>query len=313
MTYCVRSELSWRSNGLTFAGVLCWLLVVLSGCRGTGAKGGEVRESGAGTVYSACSAADPPASRSGNSGNVSFSLRGRSLSLKPTAAATRVRIAVFSGGGLGGAPPPEALQRLRDTRADVFVVLGGLGRSSAQAAATLRALASLARLTLLVRDGADSFELSQQTPDNAGLLLEASALRNVRIGQDNFLPWPGSEQGRYALGAPGYPGCGFGAEELKNATSELGPKEPGERRWLLSWQAPEPGSALAELVVRARIDGVLSAWPPQPDMADDAWDPMRPVLVPRAWGPSLEGLDGPVLPQGAVVLQLESTGPRVVR
>jgi hypothetical protein len=226
---------------------------------------------------------------------------------------------VFSGGGLAGSPSEAALQRLRDSNADVFVVLGGLGRSTSQAAPSLRALATLARLTLLIRDGADSFDIDDQKPDNAGLLLDASALRSIRFGQDSFIPWPGSDQGRYAVGATERPGCGFGADDLARLISELGKKEPGERRWLLSWQAPEPGTAFAEQVVRARIDGVLSAWPPESVAAlatlaaGDTWDPTKPKLVPRGWGPGLEGLDGPLLPQGAMVLQLESTGPRVVR
>jgi hypothetical protein len=164
-----------------------------------------------------------------------------------------------------------------------------------------------------MRDGADDFALDDQKPDTAGFLLDASALRSIRIGQDELVPWPGSDQGRYSSSRLGHPGCGFGAEELKRAIDELGAKAQGDRRWLLTWQAPEPGSGLAGLVVRARIGGVLSAWPPQAISPDDSWDPVKPKLVPRAWGPLLEGQDGPVAPQGAMVLQLESDGPHVVR
>lgn len=310
MTCCVGSELSSGSNGLTRIRALFWLAMVLSGCRGTGAKVGEHAGRDEESAFTPCNVADPPAARSGSSGHISFDLRGRSLTLKPSAATMPVRIALFSAGSLAGAPPEEALARLRASDADVHVVLGGIGRSSAHAAPTLRALASLARLTLLVRDGADSFQLAEQDIDTAGLLVDASALRSIRVGPDMLIPWPGSEQGRYSLGPTG---CGFGPEELARALDELGAKEPGQRRWLVSWQAPEPGSRFAEWVVRARIDGVLSAWPAQAGAPDDVWDPTRPRLVPRAWGPGLEGPDGPVSPQGAMVLQLESTGPRVVR
>jgi hypothetical protein len=263
--------------------------MVLGGCGSNGAKGGEVRDA----PYSTCTGAEPPAERNGASGTVQFNLVKRTLTLKPAAAG--MRLALFSGSGLL-APEPEVLAYLRDTHADVFVVLGGFGRSSAQAAQTARALQSLQRLVLVVRGGADSFEL-----ETAPLLLDASALRSIRIGQDSLVPWPGADHGRYAL-SPKH--CGFGDAELENALKELGAREPGERRWLLSWQGPEPGSALASFVARAGINGTFSAWPPQSEPEH---------LVPRAWGPLAEGPDGEPLPAAALVLYVDRDGPRVDR
>jgi hypothetical protein len=304
MTYCGGSELSRRSTGLTLGGVIYWLVVVLSGCAGNGAKGGEVRDD---ARYSACSRAQPAAPRSGSSGSVAFNLTKRTLTLKPGAAG--VRIAVFSGGSLS-APTPEVLTYLRETQADVFVVLGGLGRSSAQATAAARTLGALERPVLWVRGGADGAALEGTAAPS--LVLDASGIRSVRVGQDNFVLWPGSDQGRYALDAQH---CGFSEAELTQAADELGAREDGERRWLLSWQAPGPGSPLAAFVTRVRMDGVLYAWPApaEPPDAGTPWDRDHPRLVPRAWGPRLDGPDGRLLPLGALVLQVERDGPHIAR
>jgi hypothetical protein len=291
MTYCARSELSGPSPGRLSGALFCWLIAILSGCKGT-----EVSE---GAAYRSCSRAEPPASWSGTSGHAAFNLLRRTLTLTPTAAA--VRVAVFSGSGLT-APDSSALEQLRATQADVFVVLGGLGRSNAQAIEVVRALETLQRLVLVVRGGADGFEFDKGRDST---VLDASGLRLVRIGDDSLLPWPGAEQGRYALD-PGR--CGFGEPELAAAVEELGPKQPRERRWLLSWQAPAPGSSLAELVAKAGVSGVLSAWPALPQPTTDAWDPVQPLLVPRGWEPGLEGLDGAALPTGTLRLRFDKDG-----
>jgi hypothetical protein len=219
------------------------------------------------------------------------------LTLKPGAAG--VRLALFSGSGLLP-PEPAELDYLRDTHADVFVVLGGLGRTSALARQTARALETLQRLVLVVKGGADSFDL-----ESVPLLLDASALRTVRIGQDSLVPWPGADQGRYAL-SPTH--CGFGEADLEEALQQLGERESAERRWLLSWQAPEPGSALARFVARAGINGVFSAWPPRSELENEA---LR--RVPWAWGPLAEGPEGQRLPPAALVLLVDRDGLRVER
>jgi hypothetical protein len=214
---------------------------------------------------------------------------------------------VLSGSDLF-APPPNVLEYLRQTQADVFVVLGGLGRTNAQAVQSARALESLQRLVLVVRGGADNFELD---PANTGSrVFDASGVRSVRIGKDTLVLWPGADQGRYALDPSR---CGFGEAELQSALAELGPLEPAERRWLLTWQAPEPGSALTAFVRKAGVGGVLYAWPPQPEVPPSAWDSAHPQLVPRAWGPLPEGPDGHATEPGALVLRLDREGPHLVR
>jgi hypothetical protein len=247
--------------------------------------------------FSTCSRAEPPAERRGTSGSVLFNLVKRTLTLKPGAAG--MRLALFSGSGLLP-PEPTVLEYLRDTHADVFVVLGGLGRSNAQATQTARALQSLQRLVLVVKGGADRFEL-----ETSPLLLDVSALRTIRIGQDSLVPWPGADQGRYATDRGC---CGFGEADLEAALKELGSREPVERRWLLSWQAPEPASALSSFVARAGIQGAFSAWPPQTELESEG---LR--RVPRAWGPLPEGPEGQPLPPAALVLYVDRAGLRVER
>ena len=78
--------------------------------------------------------------QSGSSGSASFNLQKRTLTLKPGAA--DVRVALFSGSELQP-PAPDMLAYLRQTQADVFIVLGGVGRSNVQALETARALSTL--------------------------------------------------------------------------------------------------------------------------------------------------------------------------
>jgi hypothetical protein len=283
MTYCVPSELSKRFIRRTLVGAFCWLLVVLSGCRGTGAKGGQAR-------YWACSREEPPMAQSGSSGSTAFNLQKRTLTLKPGAA--NVRLAIFSGSELQS-PSSDMLAYLSQTQADVFIVLGGLGRTDGQALATANALSTLQRLVLVVRGGSDGFE---QKLANVPNLLDASALRSIRIGQDNLLLWPGSEQTRYVVGPAS---CGWGEPELTAAQDELG--------------APEPGGPLAAFAARVAAQGVLYAWPPTAEGAALAWNPAQPQLVPRAWGPRMEASDGQAMERGALVLSFDREGPHSAR
>ena len=241
--------------------------------------------------------------QSGSSGSVSFNLQKRTLALKPGAA--DVRIAVLSGSELQP-PAPDMLAYLRQTQVDVFIVLGGFGRTNVQAQETARALATLQRLVLLVRGGADGFGSRFSLPAN---IVDASALRSVRLGQDNLLLWPGAEQGRYSI-SPG--ACGFGEPELAAVSDELGAPAAGERRWLLTWQAPESGSPLAAFAQRVGAAGVLYAWPSS-DALHTAWDPAQPQLVPRAWGPRMEAPDGHPFEPGARVLRFDRDGPHDAR
>ena len=240
----------------------------------------------------------------GSSGAAAFNLQKRTLTLKPAAA--ELRVALFSGSALRS-PGLDVVAYLRRTQADVFIVLGGLGRSHALAQQTASMLSSLQRLVLVVRGGADGFHRAFPAADN---VLDASGVRSVRIGQDHLVLWPGAEQGRYALSPNA---CGFDEADLKLAEDELGAAEPGERRWLLAWQAPEPGSPLSDFKVRVGAIGGLFAWPPANEVADAAQITGSTQLVPRAWGPRMEAPDGHPLARGALVLRFDRDGPHSAR
>jgi hypothetical protein len=242
--------------------------------------------------------------RNGSSGSATFNLQKRTLTLKPGAA--DLRVAIFSGSALQS-PAPDMLAYLRQTQADFFIVLGGLGRSDAQALETANALSSLQRLVVVIRGGADGFDQTFATPAN---VVDASAVRSVRIGLDHLLLWPGAEHGRYATATSQ---CGFNESELQAAEDEIGKREQGERRWLLSWQATQPGSPLAAFVARAGVAGVLHAWPPSDQVAQGDWKEGPPQLVPRAWGPRMEGPDGQAMALGALVLRFDREGPHSAR
>jgi hypothetical protein len=107
--------------------------------------------------------------------------------------------------------------------------------------------------------------------------------------------------------------CGFDPSELKIAEDEVGAREPGERRWLLTWQAPRPGSPMAAFVARTGASGVLYAWPASDEVAQIAWKDGPPQLVPRAWGPRMEAPDGQATALGAVILRFDREGPHSAR
>jgi hypothetical protein len=196
----------------------------------------------------------------------------------------------------------------------VFVVLGGLGRNPV-ATGALQALASLQRLVVLVRGGADGGGLDVDT-SGQGLppqIVDASGIRTITLGNDTLVPWAGAEAGRYALDSDS---CGFGEQDVDDALRELGPARKGERRWLLSWQMPSAGKWLRTLGDAAQARGWLGAWPAlAADSPEESWDSVATagMLVPRAWGPRLERADGTVRPQATLVLRFEADGPHLAR
>ena len=282
----------------------------------------QLREEGP-SPFTRCGAAAAPRERSGEIAGVSIRVSERMVQLSKSAPG--LRLAVFGAAGLGGPPSSAALERLRATRADVLLLLGGLGESPAVASATVKTLASLGRLVLVVLGGRDAYRVAhdalREAPDDAWIL-DATALRSIRIGHHVLIPWGGSEQGRYALDE-GH--CGFGARDVREAVAALGPAPAGERRWLASWQAlptaseraairdsDELGAQLVRLAESLGIQGSLAAWP-----ADSAPEPepgrLKALRVPRAWGPPDERSDGTPRPAGASVLVFETDGPRIER
>jgi hypothetical protein len=251
-----------------------------------------------------CVASEPPSAREGRIGGVQFRLQASELTLQKSAG--NLRLAVFAGAGFQ-ALSNDVLHPLTGSGADVFVLLGGLGDSEALARSTVKALSGLHRLVLVVLGGRDSYALSRDALDEVAdpaVILDVSALRTIRIAGVVLLPWAGAELGRYALDETR---CGFGAEDLDAAASEL-KAAAGERRWLLSWQAPDatdgPLSRFARLV---SAQGAISAWPE----ADG--ESSNPIRVPRLSAPRSERADGTLMASGFALLEIGADGLKQIR
>lgn len=291
--------------------VLGWLVVLGHGCKLL--QRYEDQPSDAPKRYRVCNMLPTATARAGVSGSATYRLRDATLTLQP--GAQPLRLAVFSGSGLGEGPISSGLSVLRASAADVFVVLGGIGRSPARARATLQALGGLGHLVLVVHGGADSvvFETGWLAGADGPPVLDAGVVRRIQVGDDTLLPWAGSEQGRYSVTSAA---CGFQGSDFAAALRELGPADASARRWLLAWQAPLPGLEFAKLVADAHFQGVLSAWPAAKGSAPEpshTWDSKGAMIVPRAWGPRMEGPDGAPAALGVLVLRFDGTGAHVTR
>jgi hypothetical protein len=258
--------------------------------------------------YRRCSATPSVGNRSGTSGSLGFSLHGTTLVLTP--GASPPRLALFSGAGLGGGPTASDLANIARARADVLVVLGGLGRSHPAAERVLTALESLGVLVLVIPGGCDGIEFERLLGSARPRLVNAAGLRRITLGHDTLVPWAGSELGRYAVDSDG---CGFGDSDLAEALRELGPSGPAERRWLLSWQSPSSSRLLGQLVAKPGFRGVLSAWPAAVPGVIESWEPPDGLVVPRAWGPRIERADGTLAPLGVLALTFGPDGPQLAR
>jgi hypothetical protein len=307
-----------------FATILLYGLSGLLACSGCSAES-KLREGGP-TPYARCLAAPPPPARSGRIGDIAFKLQDRALALTPKH--WPLRVAAFSGAGFGGPARASGLARLRESRADLLLMLGGLGESEPTAQASAKALAALGLPLLLVLGGRDSWRISQAAVEALGdsSIINATALRQVSIANNTLVPIAGAEQGRYAVNEEA---CGFGRKDLEAAAKELGRAGSSERRWLISWQAPAaqgplPSAARSEAGMelgstslgrfgeRIGAIGALCAWPagrqePLPD------GPLTSRVVPRLFGPRLERPDGSRVAPGFLLIELDDQGLRVVR
>jgi hypothetical protein len=304
-----------------------WLAtILLYGLSGLSACSAEskLREGGP-TPYTHCLAAAPPPARSGRIGDIAFKLHDRVLALSPKR--WPLRIAAFSGAGFGGPVRASGLARLRESKADLLLMLGGLGESAPIAEASAKALAALGQPILLVLGGRDSWRISQAALEGLGgsSIIDVTALRRISIANNTLVPVAGAEQGRYAVNEEA---CGFGRKDLEAAATELGPAKAAERRWLISWQAPaaqgsvpsaarseagmELGSAsLGRFGERIGAIGALCAWPAgRQETSPDG--PLTARLVPRLFGPRLERPDSSRVAPGFLLIELDDQGLRVV-
>ncbi|HEY2734671.1 MAG TPA: hypothetical protein VGI70_11835 [Polyangiales bacterium] len=258
-------------------------------------------------------AAPAPKDRQGRLGLVSFDLRDRTLTLTPER--WPVRIAAFSGAGFG--PPLRAaeLTRIRQSGADLVLLLGGLGDDDASAVNNAKSLASLGRLVITLLGGRDRMAVAAAAFDAAGQgIIDATPLSRVRVAANTLVPVAGAEQGRYALDEHA---CGFAPRDLDALARDLGARSAGERRWLLSWHAPAGGPAqlgsrrLAEFAEHIGALGALSAWP-----VGQAESPtegaLGALLVPRLFGPRPEQPDGSRRELGLSLIEADREGLRLL-
>jgi len=166
-------------------------------------------------------------------------------------------------------------------------------------------------------------------------VIDVSTLQRVRIGRDVLVPVAGAAHGRYALDENA---CGHALEDIKTLAGALGAAPKDERRFMVSWEAPGQGGALAvardvrgvdtgdadlaELARRIGAPGGLFAWPHvrageasaqagTTRLAHGQAARDLQLVVPRIAGPSLTLSSGGQLASGAALLTLDDAGLRI--
>jgi hypothetical protein len=227
----LRTTTRSRARRLASTRLALSLLAGLAGCR-CSRLAGEVE----GVEFTRCAQAEPPSERALRTEQLELAIRERVLSIK---AASGLRIAAFAG-PVAGSFAQRDFAALAAARPGLVLVMGGLGDDLAAASANLSALATLRVPALFVAGGADRLPLIEEAfaaqPAQAReLLIHASGLRELRIGQDRFAVVSGAPFGRYALDAQA---CGFTLDDLDDVRAAFSGGPKGARNWLLSWGAP---------------------------------------------------------------------------
>jgi hypothetical protein len=307
-----------KSVGLRVACALLVSFWVLSAC----SSEARLRKAGL-TPFVSCLVGPEPDARTIRTGELELEIRERELTVRGPA--RPLRVAAFSAAALGGTLGTSTLERLRQSQADLFILLGGVGDQPQPAAATLARLASLSSPTLAVlggRDGWAAREKALEELKNAERIIDATVLRAVRIGRHTLVPLAGAEAGRYALGGAA---CGFDAADLDQVAEELGAAKSDETRWLLSWQAPSDlgpqlgprtsfglplgSERVAAFARRISARGVLYAWPPDDRVAPATPFELGVTGLPRLFGPRVEAGDGTRAALAALVLEFDPRSP----
>lgn len=190
----------------------------------------------AGQTFTRCAQVSAPTERSFRAGALTLTVRDRSLQIDGP---RELRIAAFTG-PVGDALEPRDLLRLSRLAPSLAFYLGGLGDSEEIARRNLASLVGLRIPTLFIAGGADRRSVIEAAfaslPDEArDYALDASGLREVRVGTDRFVIVPGAPLGRYAVDAEG---CGFLQEDLDALRDDVRDPRGALRTWLLSWHAP---------------------------------------------------------------------------
>lgn len=248
-----------------------------------------------------------------------------------------VRIAVFAGPGPAAAVGAQAVAALAERKPTVALMLGGLGDDDTTVADSLTAFSKADFPTLFVPGGRDNWVRYQalwarQPPAVQQRFFELATTHLVRLGRYELVPVAGSANGRYALDGDC---CGYTVADLQARARAL--PEPQGPRYLVAWQAPGRGGALAvgrsatgldlgsdalsEMALRVAAPGGLFAWPAnrvdEPVVGDGAEAAVRGVaapdlrvVVPRLTGPALRTDQGGRVPAGFIMVALGPEGMR---
>lgn len=179
----------------------------------------------------------PPAERRLRTAELELEIQERVLSVE---ARQGLRVAAFTG-PVGGTLSRADLALLANSKAGLFLYLGGLGDDATSASANLASLSALRVPTLFIAGGSDRMSLvekafSELPADAAEHLIQGSGLRELRLGSERFAIVSGSPLGRYAVDEQA---CGFTVEDIADVREAFSDaKGRRQRVWLLSWGAP---------------------------------------------------------------------------
>lgn len=284
---------------------------------------------GGATPFARCLQAEPPQVPE-RVGSVTLLAEGRALTLGGLPA--EPRIAAFQGPGMATTTDSEpVLRKLTAEKADLLLLLGGLGLDTSAAKQHLARLASIGPPVLFLaggRDGTDSIQQARVglSAQQQAKVIDLTPFRQVHAPGYSLTLVAGSENGRSAIHDSA---CGFMEEDLEGI-EDVSEGDEGTRRVLVSWEIParspvaispagDVGSvALGRLRAALRPQLGLHAWPDlhvmRPQSAEReviSWGSVATdlhLVVPRLCGPVHERGDGTRQLPGYVVLRLGKAG-----
>jgi hypothetical protein len=271
--------------------------------------------------FKRCALADPPSAGKRRVGALTLEVDERALTIR--GAGKELRLGAFTG-PVGAALTRVELARISAAAPDLLLMLGELGDSVEAASASLVGLAALGPPVLFVPGGGDRLEVIQEafetlTDAQRAGVIDASGLRELRIGRDSFAIVPGAPLGRYALDDDS---CGFETDDLEAVAEALAPAVKQSRRiWLLSWGAPsgfgvtrglgstELGSSeLSELARDLGAKGGLFAFPETSALVPSRAAGALALVVPRLGRTGSTRREGGRVPSMLAILTLGPDG-----
>ena len=251
------------------------MALLAAGC--TCGAGEDLRADG----YLRCHLAEAPPEREWRHGELTLRVAERTLTIEGLPEPFELALAA----GPSSASWPDA---------DVRVLLGDLRGPSPRGEG----------VTLLLAGGTDEPRAWREalgvSGDDTGVI-DITPLRSVRAGPVELVPVAGAPRGRYGLG-DGF--CGVGEEDVE--AWDLPPAEPGVRRVLIAWAAPEA----AGLMGLPAGSGVVSAIAARVGAAEAffAWPRLDPRSVRPAAGAHVTRGDGSREPAGWDLLEVSANG-----